>query len=75
VKSGGVLGVERFAHVETVEPHLRRIDLLVPEAAFGSARVRLQLFAQLRAAALRYFSCRVFVKNEQVAPGSMLSML
>ncbi len=44
VKGDGILGVERFTHVKTVEPHLRRVDLFVPEAAFRSARVRFQLF-------------------------------
>src|SRR5436853_6607993 len=45
VKGRGVLSVKWFAHVETIQPHLRRIDFLVPETAFGSSRLRLQLLA------------------------------
>src|SRR5947209_1450527 len=46
MKRRGVLCIERLSHVEAVEPHLRRINLLMPEAAFRSARVSLQLLAQ-----------------------------
>jgi hypothetical protein len=41
-----VLGVERLRHVQPVEPHLLRVDLLVPEAALGRARLRAELRAQ-----------------------------
>src|ERR1700730_11650943 len=33
MKSGGTLSIKRFGHVKTVQPHLVRIDLLVPKAA------------------------------------------
>src|SRR2546430_12905713 len=46
VKGRGVLGVERLAHVQAIEPHLVRINLLVPKATLMRARLRLQLFAQ-----------------------------
>ena len=38
-----ILRVEGFGHVEAVQPHLVRVDLLVPEAAVGIARLLLQL--------------------------------
>ena len=38
-----VARVERTAHVESVEPHLVRVHLLVPEAAFGHARLDREL--------------------------------
>lgn len=39
----GILGVERLGHVQPVEPHLVRVDLLVPESPVGVAGLRLQL--------------------------------
>ena len=38
-----ILGIERFAHVDTIEPHLLRITLLMPEAAISDAWLVLQL--------------------------------
>jgi hypothetical protein len=46
VEVGGVLGVERAGHEEAVEPHLVRVNLLVPEAAAGGARLLAELVAQ-----------------------------
>src|SRR6266498_3931350 len=39
MKHRGVLGIEGLSHIETVQPHLRRIYFLMPETAFRSARV------------------------------------
>ena len=69
LKCRGVLGVKRFAHVEAVEPHLRRVDLLVPEAAFGSARMCLQLFAEEGGGFPVFFLAGGFVKEEEIAAG------
>src|SRR6185503_2295005 len=69
VESGGPLRVERFAHEETVEPHLRRIDLLVPEASSRRARVSLQLLAQERRGFAVLLLLRFLVKQQQNAAG------
>ena len=39
MKHRGILGIKRFRHVETVEPHLIRISLLVPESPGRRARL------------------------------------
>ena len=41
----------------------------MPEAAFGSARVRFQLFAQKRGGFAIFFLARDFVKEEEIAAG------
>src|SRR5688572_12050610 len=41
-----VLRIERLAHIEPVEPHLPRVYLLVPKAAFLGSRVRPELRAE-----------------------------
>ena len=43
---GGVLREERARHVHAVEPHLVRIDPLVPEAARRRSRLGAKLVAQ-----------------------------
>ena len=42
----GIPRIEGFGHVQSVEPHLLRIDLLVPQSAFRRARMCSQLVAQ-----------------------------
>ncbi len=39
MRDGGVLGAEGLGHVEAIEPHLIRVALLMPVAAFGVARL------------------------------------
>ena len=41
-----VLRIERLGHVQAVEPHLLRIDLLVPESALRRSRLRSKLLAE-----------------------------
>ena len=42
----GILRIERLGHVESVQPHLLRIDLLVPETAFRGAGLALDLMVK-----------------------------
>ncbi len=46
VEGAAELGQERRGHVRAVEPHLIRINLLVPEAAVHGARLRFELALQ-----------------------------
>ena len=69
VKGCGILGTKRFGHEKAVEPHLRRVDLLVPEAAIGSARVSFQLFAQERGGFAVFFVAGVFIKEQKHSTG------
>ena len=46
LEGDGVLGAEGFGHVGAVEPHLVGIDLLVPVAAAGSARLKGELVVE-----------------------------
>ena len=41
-----ILGIERLRHVQPIEPHLLRIDLLVPESSLFRARLRAELFTK-----------------------------
>ena len=43
LEGGGVLGAEGLGHVGPVEPHLVGIDLLVPVASAGRARLKVEL--------------------------------
>src|ERR1051326_4901562 len=65
VERRGVLRVERLGHVEAVEPHLRWINLLVPEASLVRARLRPQLFAQKRGGTPVLLLTRDVVESEQ----------
>jgi len=47
-EGGRILRIERPGHVDAVEPHLVRIDELVPEAARARARLSRKLLAQER---------------------------
>ena len=38
--------IKRFGHVQPIQPHLLRVDLFVPEAAFSGARLRAELTTQ-----------------------------
>src|SRR6185369_7119048 len=67
VKGFGVLGVERFTHKEAVKPHLRGINLFVPETAFRSARMRLQLLAEESSSLSIFLLAGSVVKKEQIA--------
>src|SRR5687767_2695749 len=69
IKGGGPLGIERFAHVETVEPHLPWINLLMPKTAFRRARVCFQLLAKKRSRFAILFLLRFPVEHEQVSSG------
>jgi hypothetical protein len=69
VKGCGVLGVKRFTHEQTIEPHLRWVDLLVPEAAFGSARMSFQLFAQERSSLAIFLVAGAFIKEQEHSAG------
>ncbi len=46
LEGGGVLGAEGFGHVGAVEPHLVGVDLLVPVAAAGGARLKGELVVE-----------------------------
>ena len=39
----GIFGIEGSTHVHAIEPHLVRIDLLVPETSIGIARLSIEL--------------------------------
>src|SRR5690349_11581934 len=41
-----VFRIERLGHVQSIEPHLLWIDLLVPETTLGSSWLRGELLAQ-----------------------------
>ncbi len=42
----GVFGVERLGHIQAVEPHLIRINFLMPKSAFASPWMVLKLRAE-----------------------------
>ena len=46
VEQVGILRIKRLGHVQTVQPHLMRIPLFVPEPAIAGARLGLELFSQ-----------------------------
>jgi hypothetical protein len=46
LEGDGVFGAKGFGHVSAVEPHLVGIDLLVPVAAGGSARLKGELIVE-----------------------------
>src|SRR5947208_6275983 len=60
-----ILRVERLGHVQAVKPHLRGIDLLVPEAAVGSTWLGLQLCAQKRGRLEVLFFFRDLIEQQQ----------
>jgi hypothetical protein len=65
MKDGGVFGVKRLGHVQAIEPHLRRIDLLVPKAAFRGARVRPELRAQQTGRLPVFVLFRILIKKQE----------
>ena len=64
-----VLREERRAHVQAVEPHLIRVPLLVPEAAFLGARMLAHLLAQELDGLAVLFVLRLRVEQEQRLAG------
>ena len=66
----GILGVERLGHVQSVEPHLVRVDLLVPEAPVGVAGLLLQLGVERVERHLIAHVARAVVQFEKGAPGT-----
>ena len=65
VESRGELGIERGGHIDTVQPHLVGIDLLVPEAPFLSAWMGPQLLPQQRSSLFVALVTGGFVQEEQ----------
>src|SRR5262245_30676209 len=65
MKDGGVFGVKRLSHVQTIEPHLGGVDLLVPKATFGSARVRPELRPQQTGSLTVFVLFRILIKKEK----------
>ncbi len=47
IESERVFGEERSCHVDAIQPHLIRIDLLVPETVGTIARMGAHLFTQV----------------------------
>ena len=47
ISQHAVFGNKRRTHVEAIQPHLVRIDLLVPEATLRCPRVGLILFEEM----------------------------
>ena len=66
----GILGVERLGHVQPVEPHLVRVDLLVPESPVGVAGLRLQLGVERVERHLIAHVSRAVVQFEKGASGT-----
>ena len=69
MKCCGILGIERLSHVETIEPHLMRIDLFVPEPTVRRSRMRLQLLTKQCGSFPVFFLTCHFVKQQQAATG------
>ena len=68
-KDLGKLCIKRLGHVQAVEPHLRGVNFLVPEAALGSARLSLQLLAQGGGGLPVFLLPRHLIESEQVSSG------
>jgi hypothetical protein len=69
VKRRGIFGIEGLTHVEPVEPHLRGIDLLVPEASVRRPWLLFQLLTQQSGRLLVLFLFGVLVKSKESSAG------
>ena len=66
-RRGSIFRIERLAHVEAVEPDLVGIDLLVPEQATLSARLRLQLGEDILHCLVIFLRRAVFAQPQEGA--------
>ena len=61
--------VERLRHVETVQPYLVGIDVLVPEASFLCSRHRIQLGSYMIQRQFVFLIPGLVIQEEEVAGG------
>ena len=62
-KLSSVFRIERLGHIETVQPYLVRINLLVPECPFGSTRMGVELFADFPQHAAVFLISRIVIQS------------